>query len=665
MKRSIALLLMMIYTIINSTLCSAEILTPARWTHELSSNHVEVGDTVDIVFTAKIDKDWYLYSSDFDPELGPMVTTFKFDENGTYRTIGDIIPYSPKKKYDALWEGEYTYFKEKGVFRQRIVVTSLPIRVSGSYSYQVCSDVDGKCIPFDEDFNLSNKVTAYKEDNLKEVKDSGANNPLSDRSLWEFAIFAFFGGLAALFTPCVFPLIPMTVSYFTGKKKKKAVIYGVFIILIYSVIGSLLAPLMGPTMANELATGWVPNLIFFSVFVVFALSFFGLFDLTLPSGLVNAMDAKSEKEGLIGVFFMAFTLVLVTFSCTGPIAGSILVKSAGGEVTKPIVGMFAYSLAFAIPFMLFALFPALLQKLPKSGGWLNSVKVVLGFVEFAFAFKFLSVADQAYHWGILDRDVYLSIWIVTFSLMGFYLLGKIRLPHDSPMEKIPVFRMVFAICTFSFVVYLIPGLFGAPLRPLSGYLPPLTGQDFNLYKVSEGEKLYANPTENCEEPLYSNLLHLPHGIQGYFDYDQALACAKEQNKPLFIDFTGHGCVNCREMEARVWSHPEVLKRLKEDFIVVALYVDDKQQLPKSKWKTSDYDGKIKKTLGLQNADLQITKFENNAQPFYPVLNAEGELLIDPPMGYDLKIANFVNYLDKAKSEFTNNKPTFEGFSAFK
>ena len=361
-------------------------------------------------------------------------------------------------------------------------------------------------------------------------------------------------------------------------------LYGLSIILIYTVIGSALAPLMGPETANHLSTEWIPNLIFFLVFVVFALSFFGLFEITLPSGFVNSIDKKADRGGLIGVFFMAFTLVLVSFSCTGPIVGSILVASAGGEVLKPVMGMFAFSLAFAVPFTLFAVFPGWLNSLPKSGGWLNSVKVVLGFLELALAFKFLSIADQAFHWGILDRDVNIAIWIVIFTLMGFYLLGKIRLPHDSASESISVPRLILAIATFTFVIYLIPGLWGAPLKALAGYLPPMSTHDFDLLSLNrQADENYTL----CEDPKYGDFLHLPHGLKGYFDYDQALACAREQGKPLFIDFTGHGCTNCREMEAVVWSHPEVLRRLKEDYVIAALYVDDKTKLPESEWYTSD------------------------------------------------------------------------------
>jgi len=380
---------------------------------------------------------------------------------------------------------------------------------------------------------------------------------------------------------------------------------------------------------------------------VFALAFLGMFELTLPSSLVNKIDAKAEKGGLGGVFFMAFTLVLVSFSCTGPIVGSILISSAGGELVKPVLGMFAFGLAFAIPFTLFAIFPEWMQRLPKSGGWLNSVKVVLGFLELALAFKFLSIADLVYHWGILDRDIFLAIWIVIFSALGLYLLGKIRLPHDSKLDHIGVPRLLLALLTFAFVVHMIPGLWGAPLKILSGYLPPITTQQF---KIEGGIASGDTPSTSTEMIKYGDRLKIPHGIQGYFDYEQALAAAKREGKPLLIDFTGHGCVNCRKMEENVWVDPQVLKRLKEDFVMVALYIDERMELPESEWYTSSYDGKVKKTLGKQNADFQITRFNNNAQPYYVILD-HNEQLLAKPRGYNTDIAAFVEFLDGAKKIF--------------
>jgi thiol:disulfide interchange protein DsbD len=406
-------------------------------------------------------------------------------------------------------------------------------------------------------------------------------------------------------------MIPMTVTFFLkdnqsrSKGIRNAIIFGISIIVLYSSAGTLFAIILGPEGLNAMATNWVLNLFIFFVFIIFALSFFGLFEINAPYKLVNKVDQQAEKGGLLGIFFMAFTLVLISFSCTVPIVGSVLALSAGGAVLKPILMMLSYSIAFALPFAIFAFFPEVLKSMPKSGGWLNSVKVVLGFIELALALKFFSIADQTYHWGLLDRDLNIALWVVIFTLLGFYLLGKIRLPNDSVLEKISVGRLMLAIATFSFVIYLIPGLWGAPLKALAGYLPPMYTHDFNLLAANDEE----NPKGICDIPKYSEFLHLPHGLKGYFDYDQALACARQQNKPLFIDFTGHGCTNCREMEANVWSDPQVLERLKNDYVIVALYVDDKTQLPQNEWFTSKYDNKVKKTIGKKNADLQIQNLE--------------------------------------------------------
>ncbi|MEJ2005128.1 MAG: dipeptidase [Cyclobacteriaceae bacterium] len=690
-------------------LTQAQVLEPSKWNYSVDGGEVKVGDEVDLIFKAKIDPDWYLYSSDFDPDCGPMVTEFTFQPDPGYELVGELRAINPVEKYDEIFECDVRIFKKEGVFRQKVKILSADAVIAGSHEFQVCSDVTGQCIPFDYDFEFANfvargdgnggadndpEMTPEKPEKGSEIFNSPdaetvddpvqeettetavvqkpeisspdygeINGPEIDESIFDsegetqekqgllgFMIVAFLAGLTALLTPCVFPMIPMTVTFFTRKGGVgKAIIYGVSIILIYTLIGAAVAPIMGPETANHLSTEWLPNLIFFAVFIFFALAFFGLFELTLPSGFVNKMDKKADKGGLVGVFFMAFTLVLVSFSCTGPIVGSILVASAGGEVLKPVLGMFAFAAAFAIPFTLFAIFPGLLNNLPKSGGWLNSVKVVLGFIELALAFKFLSIADQAYHWGILDRDINIAIWIVIFTLMGFYLLGKIRLPHDSKLEQISVPRLIFAIITFTFVIYLIPGLWGAPLKALAGYLPPMYTHDFDLISMNRetDDQDYGG---TCEEPMYDDFLHLPHGLEGYFDYEQAMACARSLNKPLFIDFTGHGCTNCREMEAVVWSDPAVLQRLREDYVIAALYVDDKTELPESDWYTSGYDEKVKKTIGKQNADLQIAKLNNNAQPFYVLVGPDEKVLVRP-LGYDKDVQNFVEFLELGKKRY--------------
>lgn len=664
------------------SLAFSQIIAPPKWNIEFENTALKVGDETKIIFRAEIPKDWYIYSNDFDPDLGPMLTELNVDKLSGIELLGDLKAINPKSKYDEIWEGEVTYFEGKGAFEHRVKITRRNVELVGFLSYQMCTDVTGQCIPFDEDIEISltavsagssesldakdglplseelDEETQVDQDKIEDQTEERSFISLEDdddqAGLIGFMIVAFLAGLAALLTPCVFPMIPMTVTFFTGRSKSRisgirnAAIYGFSIIAIYTIAGTAVAAVQGPEFANWLSTHWLPNVFFFLVFIFFAFAFLGMFELTLPSSFVNKIDAKADKGGLTGIFFMAFTLVLVSFSCTGPIVGSILIKAAGGDFLMPIAGMFAFSLAFAIPFTLFAIFPEWLNSLPKSGGWLNSVKVVLGFLELALAFKFLSVADQVYHWGLLDRDIYIAIWVVIFALLGFYLLGKIRTKHDSPMDYISVPRMMLAIGTFVFVVYLIPGLWGAPLKALSGYLPPMATHDFN---IAEHRGVVATSENQLDDvPKYADFLHFPHGIQGYFDYEQALAAAKRSGKPLFIDFTGHGCVNCREMEARVWSEAPVLQRLKEDFVMVALYIDERYELPEEEWYTSEYDGKVKKTIGKQNADFQITRFNNNAQPYYVILDHNEELLIKPK-AYDTTVQNFVEFLDEAKEEF--------------
>ena len=501
------------------------------------------------------------------------------------------------------------------------------------------------------------------------VKDAAGS-----KGLWALIIEAILWGFAALLTPCVFPMVPMTVSYFlkgeggAAMGRLRASLYGLFIVLLYTVpIAAiiLITRIVGgdavtADIFNWLATHWLPNIIFFLVFMVFAASFFGAFEITMPSWMVNKTDSKADTKGIGGIFFLALTLVLVSFSCTGPIVGSVLIKSTSGEFWTPIITMLAFSVAFALPFTLFALFPSVLKKLPKSGGWLNSVKVVIGFIEVALGMKFLSVADQTYHWGLLDREVYLAVWIVVFALLGFYLLGKIRFAHDSDLPYVGVGRLTLAIIVFSFVVYMIPGMWGAPLKALSGYLPPLTTQDFVLGQhtaaVPAGTSAsgsHALLTVEGKQPKYSDFLHLPHGLEGFFDLKEAEAYAAKVGKPLFIDFTGHGCVNCREMEARVWSDPQVLDILRNDYVIVALYSDDKKVLPESEWVTTDA-GKVLKGLGKINSYYALKTYGVNAQPYYVLQGADGRPLV-APRGYDLSVEGFVEFLQSGLAAYKQQK----------
>ena len=686
-----------------SHLALAQVQRHATWTHSFSKKEVKTGETVDLIFKATIDPGWYMYSNDFDADLGPMLTEITLTPNASFEKIGKLKPIKPKKKFEEIWQGDVTYFEGKGEFHQTVRILKENPTIKAAATYQTCSNVTGLCVLGNNDFTFTGlkvlpatsktekddaslKTTSPATDEtfseavqeslidstIRSDTSSGSTiteaNPTlyagsesssqggistgdgstGDASLWAFAVAAFLAGLVALLTPCVFPIIPMTVSFFTKQKggKSKALIYGLSIILIYTLIGTIVSRLNGPAFANFLSTHWLPNLLFFAIFFLFGLSFLGLFEIVLPSSFVNKMDEKADQGGMLGVFFMAFTLVLVSFSCTGPIVGSLLVASAGGEVVKPIVGMVAFSSAFAIPFTLFALFPQWLKSLPKSGGWLNTVKVVLGFLELALALKFLSIADQVYHWRLLDREVFLAFWIVIFAMLGTYLLGKIRTPHDSPTEIVSVPRILLAIVTLAFVVYMVPGMWGAPLKALAGYLPPQATHDFDLNR----RQAAGGPVSTLTEvPKYADLFDLPHDLEGFFDYEQALAYSKKVNKPVFVDFTGHGCVNCREMEARVWSDPAVLQRLREDYVIVALYVDDKTELPESEWYTSPYDQRVKKTIVAQNADLQIRKYNNNAQPHYCLVDSEGNLLV-APINYDLNPEHFAAFLDSGKGK---------------
>ena len=480
-----------------------------------------------------------------------------------------------------------------------------------------------------------------------------------------------------LLTPCVFPMVPMTVSFFmkqsttAAEGRFKAFVYGLFIVLLYTVPISVIIGLtwliggnaVTADIFNWLATHWLPNLIFFIVFMVFAASFFGAFEIELPSSLANKSDAKSSGKGLGGIFFMALTLVLVSFSCTGPIVGTVLIKSTQGEFWTPMVTMLAFSVAFALPFTVLAMFPSLLKKMKgKSGSWLNSVKVVLGFIEVALGFKFLSVADQTYHWGLLDREVYLGIWIVTFSMLGFYLLGKLRFKNDDPVEHVSVPRLGLAIAVFTFVAYMIPGMWGAPLKALSGYLPPMETQDFVVWNYADsplGQAARSGSTATVAAEktgavgdAASNAisaygqkydLKMPLGLSGYFTLEEGLAAAKAQNKPLFVDITGHGCVNCREMEQRVWSDPRVLNILRNEYVLVALYVDDKTKLDEQDWLTTA-DGKVLKQIGRANSYIARTRFGVNAQPNYALLDPDGNPL-SPVRGYDLSVEGFIDFLN--------------------
>ncbi len=592
-----------------------------------------VGDGVyELVLTGQVKDGWYTHP--LSSELSaPAIELEGAQPEG-----------APQEEYiPSEYKGE-TVVKGAYVIRQRF--SSDDGAVKGMITFQSCSG-DMCNMPEDWEFDIpAAEAAAAGPMVAATTADAAGRN--GGRGLLALVLEAILWGLAMLLTPCVFPMVPMTVSFFLrnsdtrARGRFRAAMYGLFIVLLYTVpicvIIGLTRVLGGDSVTadifNWLATHWLPNILFFVIFIVFAASFFGAFELTLPSRWVNSSDKKSDKGGLGGIFFLALTLVLVSFSCTGPIVGTVLIKSTQGEFWTPMVTMLAFSIAFALPFTLLAFFPSLLKSLPKSGGWLNSVKVVLGFIEVALAFKFLSTADQTYHWGILDREVYLAIWITVFTLLGFYLLGKLRFANDTPPDHINVKRLALAIAVFSFVVYLIPGMWGAPLKALSGYLPPIETQDFVIDKYAPA------PVPATS----SGTIEMPFGLTAYDNIDDALREAAATGKRVFVDITGYGCVNCREMESRVWSDPQVLSILKNDYVMVALYNDDKTRLPQDQWVTTE-DGKVLKDKGRVNSWIARTRFGVNAQPNYALLDSKGEV-IAPVRGYDLSIPGFIEFLTR-------------------
>ena len=670
----------------------SQILEPVKW--EFEKEWLD-DDELHILIKASIETNWYLYGLGI-PEGGPIPTSVQFDASADFELLGRTQEVTvPEIKHDPFFDMELPLFSNEAVFRQRIrILSDRQLNLSGFVEFMSCDDE--RCLPPQErefelhiaargDFSETVPGDASseavediprKEDQTEDISEPDAqgtgipatgldetagfavDDEAERRSLWIFFFIAFAGGLAGLLTPCVFPMIPMTVSFFMQKQSGRlnavinALVFGISIIAIYSGLGLLVSlTSVGAGIANQLTSHWIPNLIFFLLFLVFAASFFGMFEITLPGSLASKSDSKAESGGFLGSFFMALTLVIVSLSCVGPIVGALLVEAATGTGSQPVIGMFGFSLAFALPFTLLAIFPSWLDKLPKSGGWLNSVKVVLGFIVLAFSLKFLSVIDQTYHLGILPRDVFLAVWIILFTMLGFYLLGKIKFAHDSDLPYISVPRLALAIASFSFVLWMIPGMFGAPLKSIAWILPPQHTLSLDIRAAIRDAGLSGGSrAELCEEPRYADFLHLPHGLQGYFDLEQGLECAREQNKPVFLDFVGHACANCKEMEARVWSDPRVLQRLRDDFIIVALYVDDRTRLPEKEWIVSGFDGRVKNTIGSRNLDYQMSTFNTNTQPFYALVDAE-ETLLNNPRGYNLNIDAFVDFLDTALENF--------------
>ena len=684
---------------------NAQIFQPVKWTYEskkVSDNEYE------LIFKVAIDNGWHIYGVE-KHEDGPIPTSFNFKASDDYEMVGDIKLPKVTSHYDEMFEMDVTYFSGNLEFVQKIRMKSAkPFKIQGETEHQACDDT--KCIaPELTEFSFDlpgikepasqpevdklkkaepapapvektkevikeekkEPATVTREDKSQAIQNQAViSEPVqeqkADGSLWSFFFIALGIGFVGLLTPCVYPMIPMTVTFFMNasqnklKAKSQAVFFGISIIFIYTVIGILVSVIFGADTIKQVSEHWVTNIIFFLLFAVFAASFFGMFELVLPAWLTNKSDRQADKGGYIGAFFMALTLVLVSFSCTAPFVGGILVEAATGQVLKPTVGMFGFSLAFGIVFTILALFPAWLNKMPKSGGWLNSVKVVLAFLILFIGMKYLNVPNQALGWGI-TREVFIAVWIVLFVMLGMYLLGKIKFSHDSPVDHISVPRLGLVIAAFSFAVYLVPGLFGAPLKAVSGYLPSESAWDLdeiirestkNISMAAPGQA--GTPGSLCDTPKYADRFTLPHGLQGYFDYEQGLACAEKLNKPVFLDIKGHACTNCKVMEKNVWSDPEVLKRLQNEYVIIALYVDDNYELPESEWVTSTFDGKVKKTIGRKNTDFEITRFGVNAQPYYVIMDSKGNQLV-PAVGFESSIDKFVAFLDSGLVAYKNSK----------
>ncbi|WP_289660549.1 protein-disulfide reductase DsbD family protein [Flavobacterium panacagri] len=686
--KKIFLFIAIFFAISNLT---AQIYDPVSFTTSVK----EIGEnkyTLSII--AKIDKGWHIYSQNV-PSGGPAPTSFTFPKSKNYKTIGSVVEPAGHEVDDPVFNMRIKYFADKAIFTQNIErKTNDAFTVDAVIFFMVCND--NSCLPpgekevkftfkksdvpvkseelastaaeaknadlpakdesitkQDTTNNTTNSVSIAGKDTPETINNAAKTSTgktVPEESLWTLFFFSFLGGLAALFTPCVFPMIPMTVSFFTKQSKTKAagirnaIMYGIFIIVIYVILGSLVTAIFGADALNALATNVVFNIVFFLLLLVFALSFLGAFEIVLPSSWLTKIDQKSEMGGAFGIFFMALALAVVSFSCTGPIVGTLLVQAASQAGIAPIVGMLGFSLAIALPFALFAAFPGWMNSLPKSGGWLNSVKVVLGFLELALAFKFLSNADLVLQLHLLEREVFLAIWIAIFTVLAFYLFGKIQLSHDSPVTHISVGRLSLGIIVLAFVVYMIPGLWGAPLQYISGFPP--------AKQYSESPNGFGNVvTQNNEKTaLPEGAESGPNGIPTFHDYEEGLAYAKKVNKPIMIDFTGYACVNCRKMEERVWPDPKVLNVLNNDVVLISLYVDDKRPLAKEEQVVSKITGKVLKYTGQKWSELQILKYKTNAQPYYVLMDHQ-ENDLSKPSAYNPDIKAYYEWLQEGVRNF--------------
>ncbi len=661
-----------------SAFARAQMYNPVKW----STSVEKVSDTeFDLLITAAIEEGWHLYSLDV-PENGPIPTSIQWEENkDQFRIVGGPKEGEGHVEFDNVFEMNIKYFENEAVFRQRIEkITGEELVISGVLEFMVCDDTS--CLPpteVDLSFDLKNAVERPEADTeqtyllpdsvMAADTESVGSSPVArqdadhsvslkeqkSKGLWTLFILSFFAGFAALLTPCVFPMIPMTVSFFTKQSKNKAigirnaVVYGLSIVFLYVLLGTVVTWFFGADSLNALSTNVWFNLLFFLLLVVFAVSFLGAFEITLPSSWGTKVDSQADRGGLIGIFFMALALAIVSFSCTGPIVGTTLVAAAAQGGVAPVVSMLGFSLAIALPFSFFAAFPGWLNSLPRSGGWLNTVKVFLGFLELALAFKFLSNADLVLQAHLLEREVFLAIWITIFGALALYLFGKIKLPHDSDLNHISVGRLSLGLLTAAFTIYLIPGLWGAPLKLISGFPPPM-----HYSESPYGVGFMKSGPGSIQEAELPDGAHLgPHDIVAFLDYDAGMAYARKVNKPVMLDFTGHACVNCRKMEERVWSDPRVLEVLKNDVVLVSLYVDDKRELPEEDQYTSKIDGKQVTTIGKKWSEFQIEKYQANAQPYYVLLDHKGENL-NPYSAYNPDVEDYLTWLQEGIGNFSPN-----------
>ncbi len=642
MKRIFLGILLLLATLIAKT----QIVEPIKWSFEKKQGDKEVS----LIFSATIDKGWHLYDT-YLPEGGPIPTSIVYEDSSKFEFVGELqkIP-AAEVHFDSAFQMNLRYFSNKVSLIQKIRLPSdAPVTIKGYVEFMGCDNQS--CLPPNEaefSFDFNGAVTSGTAESI--VPDTPDSSAASGQALWLFILISMVAGLAAILTPCVFPMIPMTVSFFMrgsgnrGKAIGTAFFFGASIVLIFTLLGALFSfGVFGPNVGSLLSTHWIPNTLFFILFLVFAISFFGAFEIVLPGSLVNKTDSKVDKGGMVGAFFMALTTVIVSFSCTGPFIGALIIQAVQHGGMHPLIGMFFFGVAFATPFTLLAIFPSALNKLPKSGGWLNSIKVVFAFILLAFGLKFLSNIDLVYGFNILNRDIYLSIWIVIFSLLGMYFLGKIKFSHDSDMPYLGVGRMFLGIATFTFVLYLFTGLLGAPLTSISPLIPP--AEDHGYFSSHTTQiPLQDNNIGLCGPAKYADKLHLPQGLPGYFDFEQGLACAKKQGKPAFVVFKGHACANCKKMENTVWADPEVLQLLADKFVVIGLYTDDRTTLPEEDWVISPVDGKVKKTMGKKNLDLQISRYNSNSIPFHVIIMPDGT---EYRLGVTFDAEEFEDFLRKA------------------